>query len=241
MKKFLPALLALAAFAGAARAQTCTVYGQPTYSPYYGAPVYNPSTYYYPQYQHKVYETIVPILQPLPFFIDPRISYLHNGGNYIQVPFQLQTQLQVQAAAQAQPQAQAQTQPQTQAPATQAQRQPPTDIDALIDQIEKRAAERNRVRPSEEDGPPPVPGRRVSRATLASSASAILKRSCASCHNDKKQQGDVQIFHGAALARNLDRQAVLDAIQEGRMPPENSKKHRVSVDELQQIKREWGL
>jgi len=212
--KILPAL-ALLTLPAAAAAQCRTVYPTYTYQQptYYSAPTYYqaPKTYE----TIKVTEVIVPILQPLPVFVDPRISYLHNGSNVIFAPQQPVQQVQ---------------QP------VQQEKQP--DIDELIDRIERRVRERSGERNPEPDGPPPVPGVRAAADTPLT----ILKASCYGCHSGARPRGDFLIFSGAdILSPRLDRAAVVDAIKEGRMPPPDSNKPRVTPEKLLVLRRSWGL
>lgn len=243
MKKVLWMVLAgllLLVAVSVAQAQFTTIYGNGYYNypvyvnnGYYQQPYYYPT--YYPKYEYKEREVLVPVLQPLPFFIDPRISYLHNGGNYIQVPLTTQTPGGVKQAT-----AQPKVEPKAEVEVKQ-DSEKKVDIDDLINRIEERVKERQKSQQPTEDAPPPVPGFQA-KIVPVKTAGGILSRSCYSCHNAKIQKGDVEIFAGPSrFTQALDHAAIIDAIAGGRMPPADSKKPRVTAEELAQIKREWGF
>lgn len=182
--------------------------------------VYNPTILVGGHDVVKVKELIVPILQPLPFFVDPRISYVYTGGNYIAVP-----QVPVgQAPPVAHP-----PQPQAQTPPA---GNGDVNIDALIDRIEQRVRERQgQQAPEPSSGPPPVPG---FQKQGRKSPEAIVQAHCASCHTGPSSKGGFVIFDAPGqFSASFDSAAAVDAIKDGRMPPAN--KPRLSNEDFRTI------
>jgi hypothetical protein len=215
---------------GPGQADDCRVIGQPIFSqPTYGTPVYSQPIYSAPTYETIRYrEVLVPVLQPLPVFVDPRISYVYNGGNYVQVPLVPGPNPGpngMTPAAQASPPA-----------------KPPgdTDLDALIDRIEKRVRERNQSElPSEPEGPPVVPGFKRPPQQAPRTSLQILTTRCASCHTGERSKGDFVIFdRPGVLSASFDHNLAWDAINTDRMP---YKRPALSAADKAVLRREWGI
>lgn len=148
----------------------------------------------------RVREVLIPVLQPLPFFADPRISYSYGLGSYVQAP--------LGAAVIQQPQAPVMQQ--QQAPQVQAKK-PTSEIDALIDQIEQRVRERQSSQAAAPSGPPQVPGFQ---------RTSVIAARCASCHTGDTAKGQFKIFTSPGVWNpEFDPRAAWDAISSRRMPP----------------------
>lgn len=201
-------LLCCSLVAASPPCRTCIQAAQPTY---YAAPQVVEEV--------RVREVLVPILQPLAFFADPRISYHYGIGSYVPA---------LQAAVPQQPAVQHQ-------PAQQAAKTD-NEIDSLIDRIEKRVQERNRFQnqQQEPEGPPPVPG-----ANQLAARSIITER-CAECHTGQAAKGGFQLFSAPGVPSNTaDVETAWDAIRGGRMPPRS--RQPLSPTEKQQAASELGI
>lgn len=223
---------------------TRTVYPAVVSSSYAGfkAPVY--------QDYHKVEvkEVVVPILQPFPFFIDPRISYTYNSGTYVGVPLVPSMPASLPAAHPTPPPAAPTMSTYPSKPPSLTH--PPIDTEAIAAEVERRVAARMAAyhsartprapspsppsppthppyptyTPTEEEGPPPVPGTVVtpsgttSRAPevdyssvpaapyspspaarppatpMVRTAFSVLAGKCGACHTGDGAKGDFQIF-----------------------------------------------
>jgi mono/diheme cytochrome c family protein len=81
----------------------------------------------------------------------------------------------------------------------------------------------------------------VSAAAASSQldAAAVLARHCASCHRGSAAQGNLSLFDaGGALIARLPRQAILDAVEQGRMPQPPTAA-RLTAEELDLL-RGWA-
>lgn len=196
--------------------------------------------YYAPTYYNNVVttykEVLVPLFQPYPVFVDPRISYHYSSGNYLGVA--LAPSIPGVVGVPAQP-VQQQPMPAKAAPAAGAD----LDLDGLIDKIEKRIRERNSQQVYEPDGPPAVPGgvslyqpKQIASRTFLH----VLQSNCAMCHTGAKSKGDTVIFESPGkLSPAADMQAIWDAINEDRMPPKE--KPRVKAADKQIVRRDLGF
>lgn len=202
----------------------CQPYTPPVYHAPYVAPVHH-APY---EEKIKIQEILVPILQPYPYFIEPRISYLHNGGNYVNIPLRPVNAVQPLAP-----------EPKSSAGVSE------VDLDNLINKIEQRVRERQNQQVSEPDGPPPVPGfTKITPPTAVRRTAFTVLQRCAGCHTGEKSKGDVVIFSvPGVLSSTLDRAAILDAVraqdgQPARMPP--APRLALPLSDVQLLEREWG-
>lgn len=181
-----------------------------------------------------VREVIVPILAPLPVLIDPRISYHYTGTNAVAIPglpaaFQLPQQ----------PQAFQAQQPPPQQLAAAANGEPSeSDLDRLIDRIEKRVRLRTEGKVDEPAGPPSVPG--FTQGAPARSWVNVLQTHCAACHTGKAAKGAFVVFdEPGRIGRGFDASAAWDAISGGRMPPKGRPGLPAADDAI--LRRDWGI
>jgi hypothetical protein len=216
------------------------VVGQP-YTPTY--PTYTPT---YNTYYHDNY---IPVAFPVPFTVAvPVVSYLYNGATYSPafnaMPASYAPSLQVPAAG---GQTSVSGQVTTGGAATPSLGSvlsglTDSDIDKLLDRLDQRAKARagkvESSAPADEDRPPAV--RRQRKVNNLSRATQILSDNCSACHTGSKAKGGQTIFLSKGqLNPNADFERIVDAVDEGRMPPDarNDPNAALADDEVDELKR----
>jgi hypothetical protein len=194
-------------------AGNCVPYRRVSYPTYYPpAPV----VYHEPVREVVVKEVVkeVPVLTPVFAFVDPRISYIHTGGNYVPVP----------QAVPGQPQAVSGQAPAAAAGQLSISQQ---DLERLADLVVKRIEARGGTISYSKDAPPPVPGDRTTNTSLSPGelpieqrAAQILYDRCSRCHTGDAAKGQMKLFDSATQLADFDPDKVWDAVRGDRMPPD---------------------
>lgn len=101
-------------------------------------------------------------------------------------------------------------------------------------------AEMNKQVDGQDNGPPVAVFDGGKQPPVAPNGFAVLGNRCASCHTGADAKAGVQIFMSPGIFNNaVDRQRVLRAIEEGRMPlhPETRQSYRLPADELAAVRQ----
>jgi hypothetical protein len=213
--------------------------------------------YSYPSYSYPVYvdrpvyykETeYVPVAAPVPFTVAvPVVSYLYNGSTFS--PAYLGQPAYQSAGIAAYPptatggltsalsqlsgasQLTAQQQGAASATAVYGAELSDAVIDRIILRIEQRLAQRQAAL---QQGPPP-PVRQSPYAALT-----ILSNRCARCHTGATAQRGVVIFSSPGVPNpNVNRAAVVEAVEDGRMPLGDDRRPRPLPHEEVEALRQW--
>lgn len=193
-------------------------------------------TYYAPQATYIYRDVIQPVAYPVPFTVAvPVVSYFPNNVSYSPV-FAAQPAMPAVVASTMTSAAPGQMM--TRAEWSDAQ------LDSLIDKLEKRLAARQVAAGNQQasvpntvsSAPPPVPSHN-------GSVDLVLKTNCSSCHSGAAAKGKMMMFDGQGnLNSNVNKQAIWDAADTGRMPPAAQKDVRLALtDGDVAVLRSWML
>jgi len=223
--------LTLLLLAATAAGQYHYGYSQPSYS----YPVYIEKPVYYKEVEYR--DNYIPVATPVPFTVAvPVVSYLYNGSTFTPA-FNAQAAFNSQGV-QAYPPRSASSFQQA-ANSYQQQRAPnPTAtyggelsdaaIDRIIERIEARLAQRQQAGSA---NPPPV---RADNRIIH-----ILSTHCAACHTGSTAKKGMMILAAAGqLNPRADRNAIVDAVEDGRMPlGPDGKPHPLAAEEVEALKQ----
>lgn len=196
----------------------------------YGTPIYTFSnTYQYPVKEVIVKEVITPVTVPV---LVPAFQYQYVAP-CVAAPA---------AAAPCAAPAPAAAQPVVQQPQTMAMGSN-NDIRALARALLQEMKQASGPVGAEDQGPPPVMDFSEQQSTMPAQPqgnfATVLANRCAGCHTGPSSKGGMQIFSAPGVFNvQVDRQRIVRAIEDGRMPPQavNDPNYRLTPQELALVK-----